>query len=97
MTWMMPERLPIPRSACCLLAFSNQYRYHITCAILPNLGASPGGSGDLGKGLLAGPKRAIGWNSSNCDAKPAGALPCESRDHCPRANQPPELPLTRTT
>jgi hypothetical protein len=41
MTWMMPEMLPIP-------AFSNQYRYHATCAILPNRAFS-GEAGILGR------------------------------------------------
>ena len=42
-----------------LLAFSNHYRYHTMCAIVPNLGLARRG-GNLGKGLSRRSQAAIG-------------------------------------
>jgi hypothetical protein len=69
MMWMMPEMLPNRDRACCLLAFSNQYRYHTTCAILLNPGASSG-KRESGERTLAGSQMGYRLDGSNCDAKP---------------------------
>jgi hypothetical protein len=46
--------------ACCLLAFSNQYRDHTTCADLAGIWGPPRGTRESGERTLAVPKRAIG-------------------------------------
>ena len=66
----------------CLPAFSNHYRYHTTCAILPNLGASSGEAGIWGmdsRGARTGYR--LGQQQLRCQTRVA--LPGESRDHCP--------------
>jgi hypothetical protein len=86
MMWIMPEMFQYRDRACCLLAFSNQYRYHTTCAILTNPGASSGEAGIWGKDPRGVPNAlsvrtvATAMPNQTCvEAREPRPMPCANR------------------